>query len=300
MLTSRSVDARVGAAVHLKAENFQRIGAFKFRGAYNCVAQLDAAQRGAGVVASSSGNHAQAVALAARLTETNAVILMPTDAPHSKRRATEELGAEVVEFDRYGDDRERLTRELAERSGRTIVHAYDDPRIMAGAGTAAAELAEDVPGLDLLVVPVGGGGLISGSAVAAKALLAGVRVVGVEPEASDDGRRSLLSGERVTVTVGATIADGQQLPRLGELTFQVVRELVDEIVTVSDDEILDAMGLLFERVKIVVEPSGASALAALLAGKVDAAGQRVGVLLSGGNIDRARFVALCASGRAAP
>ncbi|HEX8123416.1 MAG TPA: pyridoxal-phosphate dependent enzyme [Solirubrobacteraceae bacterium] len=290
VLRSRGVDDRAGADVHLKAESFQRIGAFKFRGAYNCVSQLDAP---AGVVASSSGNHAQAVALAARLTGTHAVILMPTDAPASKRAATEALGAKVIEFDRYGDDREALTREVADRRGYALVHAYDDPRIMAGAGTTALELVEEVPGLDVLVVPLGGGGLISGCAVAAKALVPGIRVVGVEPEASDDGRRSLASGERVRVAVGRTIADGQQLPQLGALTFPVIREHVDTIVTVGDEEIVDAMGLLFERVKVVAEPSGASALAAVLAGKADVAGLRVGVVLSGGNIDRARFAALC-------
>jgi threo-3-hydroxy-L-aspartate ammonia-lyase len=293
VLRSRGLDERVGAEVHLKAESFQRIGAFKFRGALNCLAQLDERARAAGVVASSSGNHAQAVALAARLVGTHAVILMPADAPQSKRAATEALGAEVIEFDRYADDREALTRETAERSGGTIVHAYDDLRIMAGAGTTALELVSDVPGLDVLVVPLGGGGLISGCAVAAKALEPAIRVVGVEPAASDDGQRSLAQGERVRVAVGQTIADGQQLPQLGELTFPVIREHVDAVVTVSDEEIVDAMGLLFERVKVVVEPSGASAVAALLAGKVDVAGRRVGVVLSGGNIDRARFVALC-------
>jgi threonine dehydratase len=300
VLTSRGLDERAGGRLHLKAENLQRIGAFKFRGAFNCIAQLDDRQRAAGVVAASSGNHAQAVALAAALAGTHATILMPADAPLSKRAATEALGADVVEFDRYGDDREALTKELAARSGRTIVHAYDDPRIMAGAGTVAVELVDAVGGLDVLVVPLGGGGLISGCAVAAKALLPGVRVVGVEPAASDDGQRSLASGERVRVAVGATIADGQQLPQLGVHTFAAIREHVDEIVTVADDEIVEAMGFMFERLKIVAEPSGASALAAVLAGKVDVAGLDAGVVLSGGNIDRGRFAALVApSGGAA-
>ncbi len=294
VLTSRGLDERAGGRLHLKAENLQRIGAFKFRGAFNCIAQLDDRQRAAGVVASSSGNHAQAVALAATLAGTQAVILMPADAPLSKRAATEALGAEVVEFDRYSDDREALTRELADRSGRTVVHAYDDPRIMAGAGTTAVELIDAVGALDVLVVPLGGGGLISGCAVAAKALAPGVRVVGVEPAASDDGQRSLASGERVRVAVGATIADGQQLPQLGVQTFAVIREHVDEIVTVADHEIVEAMGVLFERLKVVAEPSGASALAAVLAGRVDVAGREVGVVLSGGNIDRGRFAALIA------
>jgi threonine dehydratase len=289
---SRTLDARVGARVLLKAENLQRAGAFKFRGAYHCISRLSEQERARGVLASSSGNHAQAVALACSLLGCAATVLMPTDAPPSKRRATEGYGATVVEFDRYCDDRERLTQERAERDGLTIVHAYDDPRVMAGAGTTALELIEDAGPLDVLVVPLGGGGLLSGCAVVAKGLRAATRVIGVEPQASDDTLRSLAAGRRVTIEVGATIADGQQLAVPGRLTFPVVRALVDRVVTVSDEQILEAMAFLFERMKLVVEPSGATALAAVLAGELDVSGLRVGVVLSGGNVDSARLVSL--------
>jgi threo-3-hydroxy-L-aspartate ammonia-lyase len=287
---ARTIDERLGARVFLKAENMQRVGAFKFRGAYNHVSALSRERLARGVVASSSGNHAQALALAASLCGSRATILMPSDAPASKRAATLAYGAEVVSFDRYRDDREALTAELATQRGLSIVHAYDDPYIIAGAGTTAAELLEDRGELDLLVVCTGGGGLLAGCALAAKARFPDIRIIGVEPEASDDWRRSLRAGERVTVTVGKTIADGQQLQRPGELNFRVAQPLLEDIVTVSDAEIIAAMTLLFERCKLVCEPSGASALAALLAGHIDVRGQRVGVTLSGGNIDTARFV----------
>jgi threonine ammonia-lyase medium form len=293
ILTSRTLDERVGARVFLKAECFQRVGAFKFRGAYNAVAQLTAGERARGVVAASSGNHAQALALAARLHDAPATILMPEDAPPSKRAATEGYGAEVIEFDRYASDREALTADLVAARGLTLVHAYDDPRVIAGQGTAGLELAEDVPDLDAVIVPVGGGGLISGCAVALRAAIGGVRVVGVEPEASDDVARSLRAGERVRVEVGRTIADGQQLPTPGALTWPVIAALVDDVVTVADDEIVAAMRFLLERMKVVVEPSGATGLAALLAGRVAVPrGGRVGVVLSGGNVDPARLAAL--------
>jgi threonine dehydratase len=294
---ARTIDERLRARVFLKAENLQRVGAFKFRGAYNHVSALSRESLARGVVASSSGNHAQALALAASLRGSRATILMPSDAPASKRAATLAYGAEVVSFDRYRDDREALTAELAAQRGLATVHAYDDPHIIAGAGTTAVELLEDKGELDLLVVCTGGGGLLAGCALAAKARFPDIRIIGVEPEASDDWQRSLRAGERVTVTVGKTIADGQQLPRPGELNFRVAQPLLADIVTVSDAEIIAAMTLLFERCKLVCEPSGATALAALLAGHIDVRGLRVGVTLSGGNIDAARFVEILGLGR---
>jgi threo-3-hydroxy-L-aspartate ammonia-lyase len=289
---SRTLDEQVGARVVLKAEGLQRAGAFKFRGAFNAVSTLAAAGPLHGVCAASSGNHAQALALAARLCGTRATILMPHDAPPSKRAATEAYGAEVVGFDRYADDREQLMAQLASDRGLPVVHPYDDPLVMAGAGTTALELLEDAGELDVVLVPVGGGGLIAGCATVVKALAPATRVVGVEPLASDDVTRSKAAGRRVRVEVGRTIADGQQLPTPGERTWPIIDALVDEVVTVSDAEIVAAMVLLFERLKVVVEPSGASALAALLAGTVRAVGRRIGVVLSGANVDAARFAAL--------
>jgi threonine dehydratase len=294
VITSRTLDERTGATVSLKPENLQRVGAFKFRGAYNAVAALPEAERRRGLVTASSGNHAQALTLAATLHRVQATILMPEDAPPSKVAATVGYGARVVRFDRYADDREALMAEWRERDGLTLVHPYDDPDIMAGQGTAALELIEDAGELDLLLVPVGGGGLIAGCATAAAALCPGCEIVGVEPEAGDDTRRSLAAGERVRVPVGRTIADGQQIDVPGERTFPVVLERVGAVETVSDAEIVDAMRFAFERLKLVLEPSGASALAALLAGRVPAAGRRTGVILSGGNVDAARFRALTA------
>ena len=288
-ITSRTLDERTGATVALKPENLQRAGAFKFRGAHNTVASLTDDERARGVVTASSGNHAQALALSAALHGIPATILMPVDAPASKAAATEGYGARIVRFDRYRADRDALLAELAEREGLTVVHAYDDERIMAGQGTAALELIEDGGPLDLLLVPVGGGGLIAGCATAARGLCPDCEVVGVEPEAGDDTARSLAAGHRVTVPVGRTIADGQQLDRPGERTFPIVLARVAAIVTVSDAELVAAMRFAFERLKLVLEPSGASALAALLHGKVEAAGRRTGVVLSGGNVDVARF-----------
>jgi threo-3-hydroxy-L-aspartate ammonia-lyase len=288
-ITSRTLDERTGAKVVLKPENLQRIGAFKFRGAYNTVASLDPEARARGVVTASSGNHAQALALSAALHDAPARILMPEDAPASKAAATEGYGAEVVRFDRYSADREALMAEHAERDGLAIVHPYDDERIMAGQGTAALELIEDAGPLDVLLVPVGGGGLIAGSATAATGLLPGVRVIGVEPAVGDDTQRSLAAGERVRVPVARTIADGQQIDIPGERTFPVIRERVAAVVTVTDEEIVAAMRFAFERLKLVLEPSGASALAALLHGKAGVAGARTGVILSGGNVDVTRF-----------
>jgi threonine dehydratase len=293
-MRSRTLDERVGAQVVLKAENLQRVGAFKFRGAYNAVAAMDPAQRARGVVTASSGNHAQALTLAARLHDVPALILMPGDAPESKRRATLGYGAEIVPFDRYAEDREELLAALAAERGMTPVHAYDDEHVMAGQGTTALELLEDAGPLDALLVCVGGGGLIAGCATAAKGLDAATRVIGVEPEAGDDVRRSLAAGDRVRIPVPDTIADGQQIPTPGERTWPVIRERVDAVTVASDAEIVAAMRFLFERMKTVAEPSGACALAALLAGRIDAKGLRVGVTISGGNIDAERFSKLLA------
>ena len=294
VLTSRTLDGIVGAEVHLKAECFQRGGAFKFRGAYNKISSLSEDARRRGVFAYSSGNHAQAVAIASRLLGTTATILMPEDAPAAKVDATRGYGAEIVRYDRWTERREEIGARLAEERGLELVRPYDDPLVTAGQGTAALELLDEVPELDLLVAPVGGGGLIAGCATAAKALRPGTRVVGVEPEAGDDTRRSLATGERVRIEVPRTIADGLQADAPGELTFEVNRVRVDEVVTVSDAEIVDAMAFVFDRMKLVTEPSGAVGVAALLAGRIDAKGARAGVIVSGGNVGVARFVELLA------
>ncbi len=295
VLSSRQLDEATGAQVFLKAENLQRIGAFKFRGAYNAVASLTEEERARGVATASSGNHAQALALAAALHGARATILMPEDAPANKLAATRGYGAEVIPFDRYASDREQLLAELVAERGAIPVHPYDDPRVMAGQGTVALELLEQAGGpLDLLLVCVGGGGLISGCATAAAALAPDTRVIGVEPEAGDDTRQSLAAGERVRIPVPRTIADGQQLPIPGELTFEVVKRHVAEVAVASDPEIVAAMRFLFERLKTVAEPSGACALASLLAGRVDARGLRVGVTISGGNVAPERFSELLA------
>ncbi|MGI5276478.1 threo-3-hydroxy-L-aspartate ammonia-lyase [Streptomyces rochei] len=292
VLTSRALDALVGAETFVKCENFQRVGAFKFRGAYNAASRLSAGQLAKGIAAYSSGNHAQAMALAARELGTTAVVLMPEDAPRAKREATAGYGAEIVTYDRYTQDRTALGEALAEERGLALIPPYDHPHVIAGQGTAALELLEETGPLDALVVPVGGGGLIAGSATAAKALHPGIQVIGVEPEAGDDTKRSLDSGARVTIPVPRTIADGQALPTPGELTFSLNRRLVDAITLVSDDEIVAAMRFAFERLKIVLEPSGATALAALLAGRPEPRPRRIGVIASGGNVDAGRFAEL--------
>ncbi|MGC0327968.1 threonine dehydratase [Streptomyces sp. SAI-170] len=303
VLRSRTLDDLTGWEVHLKCENFQRVGAFKFRGAFNAASRLTPEQRARGIAAYSSGNHAQAVALAARELGTTAVIVMPEDAPRSKREATEGYGAEIVTYDRYTGDRVAIAEALAVERGLTLIPPYEHPHIIAGQGTAALELLEETGELDTLVVPVGGGGLIAGSATAAKGLYPGTRVVGVEPEAGDDTKRSLEAGRRVSIPVPRTIADGQALHTPGELTFSVNRRLVDEIVLVTDDEIRAAMRFAFERLKIVLEPSGATPLAALLtgrtgsaSGRAGSASRRTGLILSGGNIDADRFARVCAGG----
>jgi len=294
VLTSRTLDARVGARVFLKAECFQRTGSFKFRGAYNAINSLSTDERRRGVATYSSGNHAQAIALASALHDVPATILMPKDAPALKLAATREYGAEVVTYDRYGLERTSLGEGLAEERGMTLIPPFDHWDIIAGQGTAALELFDEVGDLDLLLVCVGGGGLISGCSTVAKAQRGPVTVIGVEPEAGDDARRSLQEGRIVTIPTPRTIADGQQTTSVGARTFAVMQERVDEVVTVSDPEILTAMRFLFERMNVVLEPSGASALGALLAGRVDVSGLRVGVTLSGGNIGVDRFTSLMA------
>ncbi|MFD3438858.1 pyridoxal-phosphate dependent enzyme [Streptomyces sp. NPDC058685] len=294
VMHSRTLDALVGSEVFLKCENFQRVGAFKFRGAYNAASRLTPDQLSRGIAAYSSGNHAQAIALAARELGTTAVILMPEDTPRSKTDAALGYGAEIVTYDRYTGDRVAIGNALATERGLALVPPYEHPHVIAGQGTAALELMDEVGELGALVVPVGGGGLIAGSATAAKGVHPGTRVIGVEPEAGDDTKRSLEAGTRVAIPVPRTIADGQAAETPGELTFSVNRRLVDGIALVGDDEIREAMRFAFERLKIVLEPSGATALAALLTGAVDRLPGRVGVILSGGNISTGRFAELCA------
>jgi threo-3-hydroxy-L-aspartate ammonia-lyase len=296
VLASHTLDERTRARVHVKAECFQRGGAFKFRGAYTKLSSLDGDALRRGVIAYSSGNHAQAVALSARLLGSHATIVMPEDAPTAKLEATRGYGADVVLYDRYTQSREEIGAQLAHERGLELVPPYDDPLVMAGQGTAALELLEDVPELDVLLVPVSGGGLIAGCATAAKALRPEIRVVGVEPETGDDTRQSLAAGERVRIDVPRTIADGLQATSPGELTFAVNSRRVDEIVTVTDEEIVAAMIFIYERMKIVAEPSGAVGIAALLAGKVDANDKAAGVVLSGGNVGAARFAELVSPG----
>jgi threonine dehydratase len=293
-ITSATLDRRTGAQVFLKAENLQRMGAFKFRGAYNRLAQLDDWQRIGGVVAFSSGNHAQGVALAAKLLDIPAAIVMPTDAPLSKLAATRGYGAEVVLYDRLTMNRAQIAQQLAADRDATLVPPYDDPMIIAGAGTAAMELIEDVGPLDVLLVCTGGGGFLSGSALAATALSPGIAIYGVEPAAGDDWVQSLARNERVTIPVPDTIADGLQTQSPGALTFPIVQALCAGVVTVTDTELCDAMRFAFERLKLVIEPSGAAALAAALTARVDIRGKRVGITISGGNVDPANFARLIA------
>ncbi|MDP1718108.1 MAG: threo-3-hydroxy-L-aspartate ammonia-lyase [Burkholderiales bacterium] len=285
VLTSNTVDERTGAKVFFKCENMQRAGAFKFRGAYNALANLMPDQKQRGVVAYSSGNHAQAVALAGRLLGIEAVIVMPDDAPAVKVLATRGYGAEVVLYDRERDSREALADELARSRGLTVIPPFDHPHIVAGQGTAAKELIEDAGALDYLLVPCGGGGLLTGSAIAANRLSAGIKVIGVEPAAGDDVTRSFRTKTIQSVHNPQTIADGARTSAPGKVTFPLILHHVHDMLTVTDDELLRAMFYLWERMKIVVEPTGALGAAALLEGKLDAHGKRVGVILSGGNAD---------------
>ncbi len=285
VLTSATVDALTGASVFFKAENLQRMGAFKFRGAYNALSQLSPAQKLQGVVAFSSGNHAQAVALAGKLLGIPATIVMPTDAPTVKLEATRGYGAEVVSYDASNEDRQKIAEKLAAERGLTVIPPFDHPHILAGQGTAAKELIEDAGPLDILMVPCGGGGLLSGCALAARHLSPGCRVIGVEPAAGDDGLRSFRSGKLETIGLPDTIADGARTTSLGKITFALIRAHVDGFLTVTDAELLKSMFFLWERMKIVVEPTGALAACALLEKKIDARGKRVGIVLSGGNVD---------------
>jgi threonine dehydratase len=298
VLTSRTANAELGAEVFFKCENLQRMGAFKFRGAYNALARFDAAQRRAGVVAFSSGNHAQAIALSARLMGIPATIIMPLDAPAAKVAATRGYGADVVLYDRYTQDREQIGRDLAQQKGMTLIPPYDHADVIAGQGTAAKELFEEVGPLDSLFVCLGGGGLLSGSALSTRALSPQTRLYGVEPEAGNDGQQSFRSGSIVHIDTPQTIADGAQTQHLGQLTFPIIRRDVDEILTVSDAELRAAMRFFAERMKLVVEPTGclgfAAARAMAAAPSAPLQGQRIGIILSGGNVDIARYAALLA------
>ncbi|MFZ2652964.1 MAG: threo-3-hydroxy-L-aspartate ammonia-lyase [Burkholderiaceae bacterium] len=292
VLRSRTLDAMLGAQVFMKAENLQRMGAFKFRGGFNAVNVLSQAQRERGVVAFSSGNHAQAVALAARLHGCSATIVMPHDAPANKVAATRGYGAEVIGYDRYKENRTTIAQGIVQERGAELIPPYDHLPVMAGQGTAALELIEDIGELDALIVCAGGGGLLSGCAVAAKHLLPDISVYGAEPERGNDMQQSLRSGRIVSIEVPRTICDGQQTQAVGRQPFEVIRGLVSDILTVPDPGVVAAMRFAFERLKVVLEPSGACALAALMRDPERFRGQRVGVTLSGGNIDAARFVAL--------
>jgi len=285
--TSRTLDERLAARLFLKCENLQRAGAFKFRGAYNAIARLSPEERRSGVLTYSSGNHAQAIALASRLLGTQATIVMPENAPAAKRAATEGYGARVVAYDPGKEKREEVAERLRQQGEPVLIPPYDHEDVIAGQGTAALELLEDVGELDLLLVPCGGGGLLSGSALAARRLRPRCRVVGVEPETADDATRSFRTGVLHTVSNPETIADGARTPSLGRLTFPLVRAHVDDMITVSDDDLVRAMRFVWERMKLVVEPTGVLGLAAAFRGRVDVAGKRVGVVLSGGNVDLA-------------
>jgi len=285
VVTSRTVDERTGAVVFFKCENLQRGGAFKFRGAYNALSRLSADERRRGVVTFSSGNHAQAIALAGRVLDIPRVIVMPSDAPEVKRIATEGYGGEVVLYDRDREDREAIGKRLASERGLTLIPPYDHPHIIAGQGTAVRELIEEVGALDAVFVPCGGGGLLSGSAIAAQAMAPGCKVIGVEPAAGDDATRSFKTKQLQTVHNPKTVADGARTPSLGSLTFPLVLQHVSDMTTVDDPTLLKTMFYLWERLKLVVEPTGALAAAAVLENGLPIAGRRVGVVLSGGNVD---------------
>ncbi|HEY0570604.1 MAG TPA: threo-3-hydroxy-L-aspartate ammonia-lyase [Enterovirga sp.] len=285
VITSRTADAMGGATLFFKCENLQRSGAFKFRGALNAIRALEPAARKGGVLAFSSGNHAQAIAYAGQIEGVSTVIVMPQDAPALKVAATRGYGGEVVFYDRYKEDREGIGRALAAERGLTVIPPYDHADVIAGQGTAALELIEEVGPLDLLLTPLGGGGLLSGSALAAEARSPGCRVFGVEPEAGDDGRRSFHEGRIITIPVPVSIADGALTTYLGQRTFPLIRRLVSDIVTVPDAMLVETMRFFLERLKLTVEPTGCLAAAAALNGLVPAAGKRVGVILSGGNVD---------------
>ncbi|UVE68408.1 threo-3-hydroxy-L-aspartate ammonia-lyase [Burkholderia pyrrocinia] len=292
VMTSRTVDEALGAQVFFKCENLQRMGAFKFRGAFNALSRFDAEQRRNGVVAFSSGNHAQAIALSARILGIPATIVMPQDAPAAKMAATRGYGGNVVTYDRYTEDREQIGRELAEKHGLTLIPPYDHPDVIAGQGTAAKELFDEVGPLDAVFAPLGGGGLLSGTALATRALSPHAALYGVEPEAGNDGQQSFRSGAIVHIDTPRTIADGAQTQHLGNLTFPIIRRDVDDILTATDAELVDCMRFFATRMKIVVEPTGCLSFAAMRRMKDRLQGKRVGVVISGGNVDLENFCAL--------
>lgn len=289
VMTSRTVNDEFGAEVFFKCENFQRMGAFKFRGAMNALRQFTPEQRAAGVVTFSSGNHAQAIALSAKLLGIPATIIMPHDAPAAKVAATKGYGGNVVIYDRYTEDREKIGRELAEKQGLTLIPPYDHPHVIAGQGTATKELIEEVGQLDVLFVCLGGGGLLSGSSLAARHLSPDCIIYGVEPEAGNDGQQSFRSGKIVQIDTPKTIADGAQTQHLGNITFPIIQRNVHDILTVSDDELVASMKFIAERMKIVVEPTGCLGFAAARARKAELRGKKVGIIISGGNVDISRY-----------
>lgn len=295
VMTSRTIDEALGAQVFFKCENLQRMGAFKFRGAFNALSRFDATQRRHGVVAFSSGNHAQAIALSARILGIPATIVMPQDAPAAKMAATRGYGGNVVTYDRYTEDREQIGRALAEKHGLTLVPPYDHADVIAGQGTAAKELFDEVGPLDAVFTPLGGGGLLSGTALATRALSPHAKLYGVEPEAGNDGQQSFRSGSIVHIDTPRTIADGAQTQHLGNLTFPILRRDVDDILTATDTELVDCMRFFATRMKIVVEPTGCLSLAAARRMKDELKGKRVGIVISGGNVDLENFCALIAA-----
>jgi threonine dehydratase len=295
VLTSRTADAQAGATLFFKAENLQRTGAFKFRGAYNSIAALDDSARRRGVLAYSSGNHAQAIAYAGTLLGVATTIVMPKDAPQAKVEATRGYGANIIFYDRYAEDRDAIAGKLVAETGAALIPPYDHPDVIAGQGTAALELIEEVGLLDLIVTPLGGGGLLAGCALAAKALSPSCRIVGVEPEAGNDGQQSLAKGEVVRIPVPKSIADGALTTHLGQHNFPIIKETVGTIVTVSDQELMETVRFFAARMKVVVEPTGCLAAAAVLTGKLDCAEKRVGIVLSGGNADLANLAAIFGS-----
>lgn len=297
VVTSRRIDEQAGAQIFLKCENLQKSGSFKIRGAYNALLQLDPERRAAGVVAFSSGNHAQAVALGARLLGVPATIVMPHDSPAAKRAATEGYGARIVGYDRYTQDRAAIAAEIAAEQGAAVIPPFDHPAVIAGQGTAARELLQDVPDLDVVLTPLGGGGLLAGTALSVRHLAPAAQLYGVEPETGDDGAQSLRAGRIVTIATPRTIADGVQTTALGQLTFPILRRCLDGVLTATDDELAQGMRLLAETVKLVVEPTAALGLvAALRLARSGSSGRRIGVILSGGNVDLARYAALLAGG----
>ena len=292
VLRSATADQTTGARLFFKCENFQRMGAFKFRGAFNSLAKFTPQQKRGGVIAFSSGNHAQAIALAAKLLGIPAVIVMPLDAPAAKMEATRGYGAEVITYDRYTQDREVLTKEIAAQRGMTLIPPYDHADVIAGQGTAAKELIEEVGELDILFTPLGGGGLLSGSALATRGLLPNCKIYGVEPEAGNDGQQSFRQGRIVDIPVPKTIADGAQTQHLGQLTFGVIKRDATDVLTATDDQLVQSMRFFAERMKMIVEPTGCLGFAAARFRGIDIEGKRVGILISGGNVDIARFAQL--------